>query len=304
MGLNRLIGKVLPYMPEKLIWQVSKKYIAGSELSDAIRVIKEMNAKKIMTTIDVLGESIDELEMAETYRKMYLKTIDTASKHNLQTSVSLKPTMFGLQKDFATCRDHIRQIIMSAKEQDIFVRIDMEDSSCTDAELKLFTNLYNKFPAHVGIVLQAYLKRTACDIALLAGISKPAHPVNIRLCKGIYTEDESIAFKTRQAVNNNFIACLRLILTEKLYPAIATHDKNLIRQCREILQEFKLTVSDYEFQMLYGVTPQRRRRLVEAGHRMRVYVPYGREWFRYSTRRLQENPKMVWDVVKGLVLRH
>ena len=303
MSINRLIARLLTHMPQKLIWIVSKKYIAGPTLNDAVKLVIELNEKNILSTIDVLGESVDDHDQELAYQQMYLDTISAAKENGLQTTFSLKPTMFGLKTDMDHCYKLVREIIEKASENGYFVRVDMEDSSCTDDELKLFTDLYNEFPAHVGIVLQAYLKRTISDISYLSAISKKKHPVNIRLCKGIYVEPEEIAYRRGKEVNQNFIESLRLIIHEGLYPAIATHHKHLIAASLNMIDEYGLKPQKYEFQMLYGVTPQRGAQIVGAGHRLRIYVPYGEQWFRYSMRRLQENPKMIWDVAKGIILR-
>ncbi len=298
-----MISRVVPHLPEQLVWIISKKYIAGKKLDDALKVVHELNEKQISATIDVLGESIREKEKASEYLQQYLNTIDLAAKEKLNTTFSLKPTMFGLQWEFQFCVESVRSIVGQAAEHNYFVRIDMEDSSCTDSELRLFELLYKEFPAHVGIVIQSYLKRSLSDIDWLSSISNTEHPVNIRLCKGIYIESENIAYKKDHEIHNNFIACLDQMLTKGLYPAIATHHLDLIERSKELVKHFGKSKDQYEFQMLYGVTPRRRDKLVEEGHRMRVYVPYGEQWFAYSSRRIQENPKMVNAIVEGVFVR-
>lgn len=298
-----MISRVVPYLPEQLVWIISKKYIAGKTLDDAIRVVKKLNKQKIHATIDVLGESIDEKEQAQKYLQQYLYTIRQTASHNLETTFSLKPSMFGLLWDFQLCVHSIRNILRLASEHNYFVRIDMEDSSCTDSELRLFEILYNEHPKNVGIVLQSYLKRSMNDIEWLASISKTDHPVNIRLCKGIYIEPEQIAYKKEDEIHTNFIACLELMLRKELFPAIATHHLDLIERSVQLLQQYGKKNNEYEFQMLYGVTPRRRDNLVNKGHKMRIYVPYGEQWFKYSSRRLQENPKMVNAIVEGIFIR-
>lgn len=300
LSFNNLIAKLLPHMPPKLVWLVSKKYIAGAKLEDAIKVIRELNSHKIKATADVLGEAIENIQDANNYQKIYLETILAAEKFGLNTTFSLKPTMFGLQINYEQCKTLIKEIVKLAASKNFFVRIDMEDSSCTDTELKLFSELYSEFPENVGIVIQAYLHRSLTDIENLAKISKPNSPINVRLCKGIYVESKNIAYKLGHEINKNFIACLNLLLEKSLYPAIATHDKYLIRSSVKVLYANNKKEAEYEFQMLFGVTPRLRQKLASAGHQMRVYVPFGEEWFRYSTRRLQENPKMVWDIIFGM----
>jgi proline dehydrogenase len=301
--INKMISRVVPYLPEQIVWIISKKYIAGKKLSDALSVVQELNARQITATIDVLGESINEKEQATQYMQQYLNTIKKAAENKLNTTFSLKPTMFGLLWDFKFCVQSVRSIVHLAAEHNYFVRIDMEDSSCTDSELRLYEILYKEYPANIGIVIQSYLKRSIYDIEWLSSISRPEHPVNIRLCKGIYIEPEKIAFKKEDEIHRNFTDCLDLLLEKGLFPAIATHHHKLIEKSLELIQKYRKKKDEYEFQMLYGVTPRRRNELVEAGHKMRVYVPYGEQWFEYSSRRIQENPKMVNAIVEGVFIR-
>jgi proline dehydrogenase len=301
--INRLIARIIPLLPKQFIWIFSKKYIAGETVGEALKVVKELNSKKMLATIDILGESVDRREQAELYQKLYIETIECVIQSGLKASFSLKPTMFGLLWDYDYCHQLIRQIVEKVNKQVYFVRIDMEDSQCTQLELDLFASLYKEFGSEVGIVLQACLKRTIADISFLAGINSKVNPVNIRICKGIYNESRAIAFKTREEIRGNYLACLDSMLANGLFPAIATHDKKLIDKCLELLSKYRKTNKDYEFQMLYGVTPLLRNQLVEAGHLLRVYVPFGEQWLRYSTRRLQENPRMVRDIILALFLR-
>jgi proline dehydrogenase len=298
-----MIARIIPLFPKKFIWVFSKKYIAGEKVENAIKVVNELNSKKMLATIDILGESIDNREQAEKYQKLYLETIDRVIKEGLQTSFSLKPTMFGLLRDYDYCFKLIRQIVEKVSNSGYFVRIDMEDSNCTQAELHLFSSLYKEFPSAVGIVLQAYLKRTISDIENLSTISLADMPVNIRLCKGIYNESKIIAYKDREGIRQNYMQCLDSIMARRMYPAIATHDRVLTDGALELIQKYKKKRNEYEFQMLYGVTPLLRKQLVDKGHTLRVYVPFGEQWLRYSTRRLQENPRMVQDIIMALFIR-
>lgn len=298
-----MISRLVPHMPEQLVWIISKKYIAGKTLDDAIRVVKELNAQQILATIDVLGESVNDRDQATKYLQQYLYTIEKAAENNLNTTFSLKPTMFGLLWDFKFCVESVRSIIKLVSKYHFFVRIDMEDSACTDSELRLFEILYKEYPSNVGIVIQSYLKRSYYDMGWLASISQPEHPVNIRLCKGIYNEPEKIAFKRDEEIHTNFMNCLEIMFQKGLYSAIATHHIDLIDKSKELIQKYNKKKDEYEFQMLYGVTPRRRNALVEEGHTMRVYVPYGEQWFEYSSRRIQENPKMVNAIVEGIFIR-
>jgi proline dehydrogenase len=184
-----------------------------------------------------------------------------------------------------------------------FIRVDMEDSSCTDREIELFRKLKNEFPRHVGLVLQAYLRRTLDDIQNIEDLHSPEVPLNFRLCKGIYVEPEAIAFKKYQEINDHYLEDLEYIIRKGIVPGIATHDKPLVEGAYQLISKYNLPKSAYEFQMLYGVTPELRKSIVEKGHIMRVYVPFGKDWFGYSTRRLKENPKMASYIIKALFIR-
>jgi proline dehydrogenase len=302
--INKLIAHVVPVMPKDLVWIFSKKYIAGKSVDSAIAVSKNLNQQNILVTLDVLGEFISYLTEARENKNEYLSLIEKVSEQDIRGSFSVKPTSFGLLLDEEICYQNIREIVLMAKEHDRFIRIDMEDSQCLEKELNLFKRLYAEFPEYVGIVLQAYMRRTLSDIDGLKKISIPNHPVNIRLCKGIYIEPEEIAYQSKNNVNQNFILCLEQIIRHGMFPAIATHDKKLIKQSFELIRRYGLNNEQYEFQMLHGVTPKLRQDIVNRGNTMRVYVPFGEHWFGYSTRRLQENPKIVTHIVKSLFVKN
>ncbi len=297
---NKLISQILPYVPEKLVWVFSKQYIAGETIEEAVQAAKNLNAEGIMTTIDVLGEFIKNLDEAEANKHEYLEVIEAAEKANIDGNYSLKPTSFGLLIDKDTAYRHIREIVEKAASYNNFIRIDMEDSPCTDLEIELFRKLKEEFPKNVGLVLQAYLKRTHQDIVNLKDLNSEDAPLNFRLCKGIYVEPASIAYKKYEEVNKHFLEDIELMFQEKMYPAIATHDKPVIEGAYKLLEKYKVPKDKYEFQMLYGVTPALRKSILEQGHRMRVYVPFGKKWFGYSTRRLKENPEMASVIIKAL----
>lgn len=303
MWLNKIIASMLPYMPRNLVWLFSKRYIAGRRIEDAIRVCKELNAKGMMVTVDLLGEFITELSQAEENKKEYLQIIDTIQAENINGNYSLKPTMFGLLIDKDVCYANIREIVAKAASYDNFIRIDMEDSQCVDLEIELFRKLKAEFPKNVGLVVQAYLKRTLSDLENMLDMHTPEVPLNYRLCKGIYVEPESIAYKNYHEINAHFLEDLEFMFKHGIYPGIATHDKPLVDGAFKLIEKYQVPRERYEFQMLYGVTPQLRNSILEAGHRMRIYVPFGEQWFAYSTRRLKENPRMAWDIIKALFVR-
>ncbi len=289
-------------MPENIVWIFSKRYIAGKKLEEAVTVIKSYNEEGITTTIDVLGEYVKELNEAIAYKEQYLKSIDSVHKEGLQTSVSIKPSMFGLLIDSEFCYRQMREVLTIAKNVGLTVCMDMEDSSCTQIEIELFERLYKEFPDTISIVIQAYLKRSLNDLKRLQQMMLPGHPINVRICKGIYIEEETIAFKSYDDINRNYLTCVDFLLDNHFFAAIATHDKKLVPVIEKKITEKNISKTDYEFQMLYGVRPKQAKRLRESGHNVRIYVPYGTHWFGYSTRRLKENPRMITHIIKALVI--
>jgi proline dehydrogenase len=301
--INKMIAAMLPHLPKNFVWIFSKRYIAGKKIEDAIRVSKELNGQGIRVTIDLLGEFITKLSEAEKNKMEYLNIIDTFVKEKINGNFSLKPTMFGLLIDKDACYKNIREIIQRAASYHNFIKIDMEDSQCVDLEIELFRKLKMEFPESVGLVFQAYLKRTLKDIEDLLDIHSKENPVNYRLCKGIYVESREIAYKKYEEIDRHYLEDLEFIFKHGIYPGIATHDKPLVEAAYKLIEKYKVPKNMYEFQMLYGVTPELRKSVVDKGHNMRVYVPFGEQWFAYSTRRLKENPKMAMLIIKALFFR-
>lgn len=300
---NKLIVAVLPYMPKKLVWIFSKSYISGETSVDAMRVSKELNQKNIKVTLDVLGEFITSLGEAEENKKEYLELIDLATRSGLDGNFSVKPTSFGLLIDQEACYNHIREIVAKAASINSFIRIDMEDSPCTDMEIALYRRLKKEFPKSVGLVLQAYLRRTYSDIEKMLDMHSTESPLNYRLCKGIYVEKEEIAYKKYEEINQHFLEDLELMFKNKIYVGIATHDKPVVEGAFKLIEKYNVPKNRYEFQMLYGVTPNLRTEIVSKGHVMRVYVPFGKKWFGYCSRRLKENPKMATHIIKAIFIK-
>lgn len=300
---NKFIASILPYFPKKFIWIFSKSYIAGETLEDAIRVSKEYKENKIDTTLDVLGEFITSLGEAEENKIEYLNLIEVTFNAGLAGNFSLKPTSFGLLIDKEVCYRHIREIVEKAASYKGFVRIDMEDSPCTDMEIELYRRLKAEFPGSVGLVVQAYLKRTLDDVKGLMDLHTKESPLNFRLCKGIYIEPAEIAYKKYEEVNRHYLEDLEYMMSNGIYVGIATHDKPLIEGAYNLIRKYNVPKNMYEFQMLYGVTPKLRDSIVNEGHRMRIYVPFGKKWFGYCTRRLKENPKMASDIIKAIFVK-
>jgi len=297
---NKFIAAILPWFPKKFIWIFSRPYISGETIEDAIRASKDLNNRNIKVTLDVLGEFIKTLDEAEINKNEYLDLIDISYNSHIDGNFSLKPTSFGLLIDKVICYNHIREIIAQAASYNGFVRIDMEDSPCIDDEIELFRKLKAEFPVNVGLVLQSYLRRTLKDIEELMDLNSNSNPLNYRLCKGIYVEPETIAFKKYEEINQHYLENLEFMFRNKIYAGIATHDKPLVEGAYQLIEKYSVPKNMYEFQMLYGVTPKLRDSIVNKGHSMRIYVPFGKQWFGYSTRRLKENPKMATHIIKAL----
>ena len=294
--LDRAIVLLLPAVPKPVVRMFSARYIAGQSLDDAVRVVKQLNAEGKMATIDVLGEEIAREEDACAIAQAYRDVFDEVERDDLDSNVSIKLTALGLGLSYETCRSNLEDVVRQAKDDHNFVRIDMEDSSTTDATLRLYRELREAGHDNVGVVLQAYLRRTLDDIHALAEL-RP----NVRLCKGIYVESQSIAFTDADQIRANFVRCLDALLDERAYVGVATHDELLIGQALERVSG--LGHEAYEFQMLLGVREQRATELVQAGHRLRVYVPFGEQWYAYSLRRLQENPAMAGTIARAAIGR-
>lgn len=293
---DRAVVRVLPAVPRSIVRRVAASYIAGSTLDDARRVVSELNAGGIRATVDVLGEEISRPDEAEAIARAYHQALAAIETDGLAANVSIKLTGFGLKVDPALCRRLVRELVSDAAGKGLFVRIDMEDSSTTDDTLDLYRALRDEGQDGVGVVLQAALRRTRADIEDLA----PLLP-SVRICKGIYLEPASIAFQGFDEIRRNFVACLDGLLDAGCRVAIATHDEWLIEQALDRVTG--LDESRYEMQMLLGVRAARGRELVAAGHPLRVYVPYGEQWYEYSLRRLQENPKIAGYVATDLMGR-
>jgi proline dehydrogenase len=301
--INKLIVGLLPYLPKKFVWIFSMRYIAGKELKDALNVTRKLNNQRIKATMDLLGEFQTRAENIQYYKNEYIRLIEESEKAGLDNSFSVKPTMFGLLIDQEMCYHYIREIVARASAFNRFVRIDMEDTQCTDMEINLYKRLLDEFPHHVGLVLQAYLKRTLDDLKDLIAFDKGRGLINIRICKGIYNEPAEMAFKDREEINQNFLIDLEYMLRNNVYAAIATHDKRLVKGAYRLIDACHAPADRFEFQMLFGVTPELRQSIVDKGYTMRVYVPYGKDWFNYCTRRLKENPRMAFHIIKALFVR-
>jgi proline dehydrogenase len=296
--LDRAIVSVLPAVPKGVVRRISSRYIAGTELADACRVVAQLNDAGKMATIDVLGEEITSVDEAMEIMREYRYVFETIEREDLDSNVSVKLTGLGLNLGYGLCRRNLEKVVRHAEEIGNFVRIDMEDSSTTDDTLRLYRELRDEGLDNVGVVLQARLRRTLDDIESLAGL-KP----NVRICKGIYVEPEEIAFQEFDEVRENYVAALEKLLDGGSYVGIATHDEWLISEGKRAVDERGLKPEQYEFQMLLGVRRRLASSLVDEGYRLRIYVPYGEHWYAYSMRRLQENPKIAGYIAADTVGR-
>ena len=296
--VNKLVVATLPAVPKPVVRHFAGRYIAGETLQDAIRGVRQLNNEGVCATVDVLGEDITRKEDAISSRKHSNEVLHAIAREKLDCNLSIKLTSLGLKLDKGFCTESVREILKVAASYDTFVRFDMEDSTCTTDTIEIFRVLHQEFH-NIGIVLQAYLHRTENDVLTLV-----QEKTNFRLCKGIYKERKEIAFQGRGEVQQNYIKLLELMLKHKSYVAIATHDPVLVDAAYRLIREMGLPKGEYEFQMLLGVRPELRRKLIRDGHKVRLYVPFGAQWYGYSIRRFKENPEIAGYVFKALFMRN
>jgi len=292
--LDRLIALTLPLVPKPIVRKVSSRYIAGETATDALRVAEGLNARGIHATMDILGEDIHQIDQAHRAQKAYMDLLDEIHRRKVDSNVSIKLSQFGLKIDKNVCVDLVDQLVGHARELNNFVRIDMEDSSCTSDTLQVYRELRGRH-SNVGVVIQAYLRRTMADIATLEDL-KP----NYRLCKGVYIEPRKIAFRDMRIINLNYVAILERLFKNGSHVGIATHDEIIVWHAMRLIRELKLPPSAYEFQMLLGVDEELRDLIRAQGHNLRVYIPFGPDWYAYSVRRLRENPRLAGYVLKAM----
>jgi proline dehydrogenase len=295
---DRAIVRLLPAVPKPVVQKLSERYIAGPELKDARATVRRLNAEGKMATIDVLGEEITNEDEAAAIVRAYQDVFADIERCGLDANVSVKLTALGLKLGYDICRTNLETVVADAASRNNFVRIDMEDSWTTDETLRLYRDLRESGYDNVGVVLQAMLRRTLSDVSALADL-RPS----VRLCKGIYVEPPEVAYREFGTVRASFVRALEALLDAGCYVGIATHDEWLLEQGRRIVGERGLRDNEYEFQMLLGVRPALGNRLVRDGHRLRIYVPFGRHWYAYSLRRLQENPRIAGYIAADTVGR-
>jgi proline dehydrogenase len=296
--IDRAIVRALPAVPRQVVKRLSSRYIAGTTLAEACDVVRELNSQGKDATLDVLGEEVTLREEAIGLRDAYRRALDTIEEEGLRANVSVKLTALGLKLDRGLCRADLMAVVEEAARFGNFVRIDMEDSSTTSETLALYRQMRERGHDNLGVVLQAALKRTQSDIRALTDL-RP----NVRICKGIYVESADIAYQEDETIRLNFLDALEALFDIGSYVGIATHDDWLIGEALALVERRGLGRDDYEFQMLLGVRPELGDELVREGHRLRIYVPFGRRWYEYSIRRLQENPKIAGYVALDTLKR-
>ena len=297
--IHRLMLTALRRVPQSLIRPVALRYIAGERLEDAVRVVRGLNAGIMTATIDVLGEDISTREEAEQARESCARVLKTIQKEQLNANLSIKLSQLGLKIDARYCYERVKSILQVARGYGKFVRMDMEDSSLTDATLNLYERLRGEGFENVGVVIQAYLRRSEADVKRLIRAR-----AKVRMVKGIYLEPEAIAFKDREEIRRNYLRLLKMLLEAGCPAAIATHDDLLVKGAFRFIREMNLSPDAYEFQMLYGVRVKLRDQIRAMGHPLRIYVPFGANWYAYSMRRFQENPQMVRYILQALLVKN
>ena len=291
---NSIVTSALPILPKWFAKPFARPYVAGQTEDDAVTHIRTLNEKGFSATVDILGEHVLTKEEARNITAQYCHLYDRIVNESLDCNISMKPTHVGLNISLAEAMSNITTILKKAQEHENFLRIDMENSPFTDQTIEIYHHcktIYN----NVGVVIQSYLHRSIDDILFLAN-----DQFNSRICKGIYKESEYIAYQNREEIQDNFLTMAKTMATRNAYSAFATHDQELIDRLLDWIITDKVPKDLFEFQVLYGVPMNGRlEALLGAGYKVRVYVPYGPDWFDYSVRRLTENPKIISYVLKN-----
>lgn len=279
----------------KLPFVLAKRFVAGESFDQTIPKVKALNKKQIKVTLDLLGENVEDRQTADETVENYIQLLNDINESELDSTISIKLTMMGLDIDRNYCRDNLFRLLDVARENDQFVRIDMEGSDYTQMTIDIFKEAFQEYGNHVGIVIQAYLHRTKEDIDQLADIG-----ADVRLCKGAYKESKDIALQNMDDIRETFKEYAKVLLDKTPYPRIATHDDELINWTKEYTQENNIGKSRFEFQMLYGLRQETMEEFATDGYNARIYVPFGTMWFPYFKRRLMERKENIWFVLSTL----
>jgi proline dehydrogenase len=296
--VDKVVAKgVMPLVPKFVAKRFASRYVPGETLEDALAVVRKLNSVGISATVDVLGELSENLNEAVTAMDQYKEALERIADAKLDSNISVKPTHMGLRINREKCYELIKELCEKARQTSNFVRIDMEDSSATQDTLDIYTRLRRDYD-NVGTVVQAYLRRTQDDVRGLL-----ASHTNLRICKGVYVERRSIAYKSMAIINRNFMTLVGLMLSNGGYTAIATHDELMVWESLDLIGRLNPSEKKFEFQMLWGVDDELRDIILETGHKLRIYIPYGENWYAYSMRRLKENPHLAGSVFKAAMKR-
>jgi proline dehydrogenase len=281
----------------RLAQKFARRFVAGERVEEALDAVKGLNGRGITASLDLLGESVTDEREAREAGKAYLQLLDRIHERRLDANVSVKLTAMGQDISEDLCAQIMQEILDKARSYDTFVRLDMESSAYTEKTLRFFEDrLYPNYPKNVGIVLQSYLRRTEADVRRANELK-----CRVRICKGAYQEPASVAYPDKADVDANYVKCMKLLMSEGNYPGLATHDEKIIEEAIRYAREASISPERFEFQMLYGVRRDLQERLVKEGWRMRVYVPFGTQWYPYLMRRLAERPANVAFITGNIV---
>jgi proline dehydrogenase len=284
----------------KLPYILARRFVAGETLARALPAVEKLHADGLVTTLDLLGEDVTDRRTAEAYTQEYIRLVETLAPHvsGDNRNISIKLSMIGQRIDEDFCLANLRRLLETAKAHQTFVRLDMEGSDLTQSTMDLFEAVYPDFRDNVGIVLQSYLHRTDADVDRMIELQ-----ARVRLCKGAYKEPPTVAYQDMPKIREQFVGQMQRLIEHGRYPGIATHDDALVVATRDFVRERGLGAERFEFQMLYGIRSDTQRALASEGYNMRVYVPFGTEWWPYFSRRLRERKENVWFILKNLFRR-
>ncbi len=293
--INNLIIQIIPFLPKFFVKIVASPYIAGITDEEMLKNVQELNNKGYKVAIDILGEHVETENEANEITSRYISIYDEISKRNLDANISIKLTHIGQDLGLDIVKNNLTKLVRAAKKNNNFLRLDMENVPYTSETIQLYREMFEHYNK-IGIVIQAYLHRSFNDIESLSD-----KKFNVRICKGIYVEDPKLVLKNYNEIRENYIRLVKEALNKGSYVGIATHDEYLIDNLYSWLKENNISKERYEFQVLHGVPMKRKlEKLLNEGNTIRVYLPYGKNWYDYSVRRLKENPKMAGYIIKNL----
>jgi len=292
---NKITFQIIQMAPRSLVKIFSKRYIAGFDFQETLSICKNLNNKGFCLTLDILGEHTKSKAEADNITEQYKKLLKAIKKHNIDSNISVKPTHIGLDQSIDLFKKNLEELAKEAKENSNFVRIDMESSKTTDKTIDAYNDIFQEYQ-NIGIVLQAYLYRTVDDIKKM-----DPNSLNFRLCKGIYKENPNIAIQDRKKINTNYLKILDYALSNNIYTGIATHDEYLLEESYKLIEKHNTPSNRFEFQALYGVPIDKwHQKSLSKNYKVRLYLPFGDNWYDYSLRRIKENPDIAKYVIKNL----